>query len=222
MENNTMIQIRKNKIGERYGRLTVIERAPDQITSNKRRVCWLCRCDCGTEKIIRGDQLKNTQSCGCLQKERAKEALIQNNKNRAKQNLNSQIGNIYGDLTILEHIKYENKTNLYVKCQCKCGNIEVFLKQSVISGKRTCCTQCRKKPHYYIDMTNEKFGKLTVIKPIFEENISSKGRSQKWLCQCDCGNTIITTRDTLQKGNIISCGCLKQSHGEYAIEQLLK
>ena len=58
-------------------------------------------------------------------------------------------------------------------------------------------------------MTNEKFGKLTVIKPIFEENISSKGRSQKWLCQCDCGNTIITTRDTLQKGNIISCGCLK-------------
>ena len=32
---------------------------------------WLCRCDCGTEKIVRGNNLtsKAVKSCGCLAKE---------------------------------------------------------------------------------------------------------------------------------------------------------
>ena len=50
--------------GERFGRLTVIERAPKRLRS----VTWLCECDCGNtcEKI--GENLKtgNTKSCGCL------------------------------------------------------------------------------------------------------------------------------------------------------------
>jgi len=52
------------EIGERYGRLTVIEkREPPQ-----RRV--LCRCDCGKEKSVLANMLgRNTASCGCLKKE---------------------------------------------------------------------------------------------------------------------------------------------------------
>ena len=57
----------QSEIGNRYGRLTVLERAPNQGT----RVQWLCRCDCGTEKVIGGKQLRRatTTSCGCLRKE---------------------------------------------------------------------------------------------------------------------------------------------------------
>jgi hypothetical protein len=35
------------------------------------RSTWLCRCDCGNEKIITGYSLKNsnTKSCGCIKKE---------------------------------------------------------------------------------------------------------------------------------------------------------
>lgn len=53
--------------GQRFGRLVVIER-----TTNKGdHPSWLCRCDCGGEKIVRGSDLKSghTQSCGCLHKE---------------------------------------------------------------------------------------------------------------------------------------------------------
>lgn len=57
----------KDRTGERYGRLTVLERFPAP------RVKWLCRCDCGKQKAILGSTLEagNALSCGCLQSERA-------------------------------------------------------------------------------------------------------------------------------------------------------
>jgi hypothetical protein len=55
--------------GQKFDRLTVICRA-----SNNRHGCtmWLCKCDCGIEKIILGNSLRNgrTKSCGCLWKKR--------------------------------------------------------------------------------------------------------------------------------------------------------
>ena len=57
--------------GRRYGRLTVIERA---CREDKRRVYWVCRCDCGNYSFVSGDDLKsgNTKSCGCLNSEKLK------------------------------------------------------------------------------------------------------------------------------------------------------
>ena len=56
--------------GERFGRLTVIQRAEGY---KNRQSTWLVRCDCGNEKIVRGDNLTcgHTISCGCLRKEKA-------------------------------------------------------------------------------------------------------------------------------------------------------
>lgn len=53
--------------GRRFGRWTVISRA----TEITRRPVWNCKCDCGTEKKVRGSTLISgeSQSCGCLQKE---------------------------------------------------------------------------------------------------------------------------------------------------------
>lgn len=53
--------------GKRFGRLVVVKR----IENSGRRLRWLCRCDCGNEKIVRGSDLRNghTQSCGCFHKE---------------------------------------------------------------------------------------------------------------------------------------------------------
>lgn len=54
--------------GQRFGRLTVIAFA--KIAAG-RKVCWLCRCDCGKEAIVRGGHLRRgaTRSCGCLLQE---------------------------------------------------------------------------------------------------------------------------------------------------------
>ena len=54
--------------GKKYGRLFVIKR-----TENKnKRTMWLCKCDCGKEKIVGANELKSgtTKSCGCYNLEK--------------------------------------------------------------------------------------------------------------------------------------------------------
>lgn len=48
-----------------FGRLEVMEMAGNDRHMN---LLWLCRCQCGKEKIIKGSSLRSgaTQSCGCL------------------------------------------------------------------------------------------------------------------------------------------------------------
>lgn len=60
--------------GDRFGRLVVLSRAH----KNSPGTYWLCRCDCGTERIIMGSALKRgrTKSCGCLQRETVRAMLL--------------------------------------------------------------------------------------------------------------------------------------------------
>jgi hypothetical protein len=60
--------------GLRFGRLVVKKRAERDLYDQ----FWLCACDCGKKKKIRGRAFtkrdRPTLSCGCLQKERASKA----------------------------------------------------------------------------------------------------------------------------------------------------
>jgi hypothetical protein len=51
--------------GRKFGRLTVIEQAPNK---GRGKTTWLCRCDCGQEVAVLANSLisGNTRSCGCL------------------------------------------------------------------------------------------------------------------------------------------------------------
>lgn len=57
--------------GQRFGRLTVIERAG---ADSHRQMLWKCVCDCGNETIVRGHALREREicSCGCFRKERSR------------------------------------------------------------------------------------------------------------------------------------------------------
>lgn len=56
-----------NLTGTTFGRLSVMER----VLKGDNRVYYRCLCECGKEKVIRNDSLKDgkTTSCGCVQKE---------------------------------------------------------------------------------------------------------------------------------------------------------
>lgn len=55
----------KDLTGQRFGRLTVIERAG---SDNQKRATWKCQCDCGNVIIVFSCNLLQgrSQSCGCL------------------------------------------------------------------------------------------------------------------------------------------------------------
>ena len=55
----------KDLTGQKFGKLTVIERAEND---NRGNVQWLCQCECGNIVKVRSTNLitGNTKSCGCL------------------------------------------------------------------------------------------------------------------------------------------------------------
>lgn len=60
-------------IGQRFGRLTVIQETPERKSGS---VCWVCKCDCGNiTNPIPYTSLKrgHTRSCGCLNRDQHKE-----------------------------------------------------------------------------------------------------------------------------------------------------
>jgi len=54
----------------------------------------------------------------------------------------------------------------------------------------------------YIDITDERFGKLVAVR-----RIGSKNGRPLWLCKCDCGNTTYAETRNLRYGSTTSCGC---------------
>ena len=61
-----------NLLGQRFGRLIVIERAPN---NPRHQAMWKCVCDCGKEVVVESGHLRSghTQSCGCYGHQRASE-----------------------------------------------------------------------------------------------------------------------------------------------------
>lgn len=66
----------KNFTGQRFGKLVVIKKLQEKSWGGYK---YLCRCDCGNEKVIYGGDLnrtsrKGTTSCGCLNKKNVGES----------------------------------------------------------------------------------------------------------------------------------------------------
>lgn len=64
-----------------------------------------------------------------------------------------------------------------------------------------------------IDLTNEKFGRLTVLREV--DRVKSRRR---WLCKCECGNETIVYQSNLRGHHTKSCGCLVDDFSAYAKE----
>ena len=67
--------------GQRFGKLTVIEKAAP--TTKQEGAYWRCVCDCGNEKVVVGTALRkgDYQSCGCLRAENVKRVHLEYLKN---------------------------------------------------------------------------------------------------------------------------------------------
>lgn len=69
----------KDLTGKRFGRLVV--KCIDEGKTKPKHIYWKCECDCGnTVSVSRAELTSGTKSCGCLQREIAKESGKQNKK----------------------------------------------------------------------------------------------------------------------------------------------
>lgn len=89
------VKEKKDLVGKRFGRLTVIEAVDLEEPIHDSRIGWRCKCDCGNEVITTRGSLTygDIKSCGCLQKDRAKEFMdgaIKRYENTILTNLSSK------------------------------------------------------------------------------------------------------------------------------------
>ncbi len=132
-----------------------------------------------------------------------------------------EIGTKFGRWTVISD-EFKIKDKLYCRCICECGTEKVVNKTNLTRGKSMSCgciTHERASTANTIDLTGQKFGKLTVLK----RSSDALGCSEEavWECLCDCGNTVSVRGYSLRTGNTKSCGCII-SRGEYEIRSWLK
>lgn len=177
-------------------------------------VGWLCKCECGKEIALITNKITSgaTKSCGCLQKEKAKQRW----NNYRKENVKK--GTRFGKLTLINFIKIENNEAIY-HFKCDCGNeLDKSLHSVKSNNIQSCgCLVQEKKNNYIESFINKKFGKLTVKSYLRKD----KNFNYVFLCECECGNLIEVTSNSLQSENTTSCGCTR-SIGENNIEKILK
>ena len=179
--------------GQRFGNLVVVRRAPDYREPNgAKAVMWECECDCGNVVEIKAKYLTSGRKKFC--------------GDYCKLKHEDLVGKRFGKLLVVERISSGKW-----KCVCDCGNERIIVGNKLIRGNNTSCGKCEKT----INLIGEKFGKLTVIDKAPERKHENSRPTKMWLCRCDCGNTIICSRQALTSGEKKDCGCVKE--GKYLI-----
>lgn len=189
--------------GKRFGRLTVLSDVGRAVSASGRTsgaVMWLCRCDCGTEKIVRSGNLisGNTTSCGCFNRE-----LVNLTKSVNSIDLS---GKKIGRLTVLhEDVKSHDGCRRWL-CRCSCGNTTTVFQGALTSKThqtKSCGCLIADSVHerFRDHLVGKKYGKLTVI-----SREGYAGKRYKWKCTCECGNSVVRSTSGLTSG-LPSCGC---------------
>lgn len=120
----------------------------------------------------------------------------------------------FGKLQPLYPLEKRDRANHIIwHCKCDCGNETDVVSSDLIDGGTKSCGCLKVK-----DLSNQRFGKLIALYAL--EKRSNNGKLI-WHCKCDCGNECDIVSNHLCNGNTQSCGCLKMSHGELQIQNLL-
>lgn len=117
-----------NLVGQRFGRLIVIEETTRPHGSRR----WLCRCDCGAEKVIIQPSLRsgNTRSCGCLGLERLKQG--------ADAKFQDLTGERFGRLVVASYQAKRGGRGSW-RCRCDCGAIHHVRPDCLLAGTTKSC-----------------------------------------------------------------------------------
>ena len=104
----------------RFGRLVVSYR----VSNINGRTAWLCKCDCGSEKVVTGISLTSgrTKSCGCLRGEIT-----------SKRRFKDLTGERFGSLVVIKFSHMNTKGSAMWECRCDCGKL--YLANSIFCLK---------------------------------------------------------------------------------------
>jgi hypothetical protein len=198
-----------------FGQLEVIEQAEKRkLPSGAYVTMWNCKCNCKRSGIfpVAASHLKSGHTTSCIKCGQERTA-----KSRFKDLSGKSFGNLFvlkqgDDVFSKEGVRI---TTWIV--QCNCMRVDPFPVRgaNLTSGNTTGCRKCHNDKVGIIslkDLTNKKFGKLTVMRR-GDDYIQENGvRNVTWIVKCDCGSEPFNAlASCLSSGKTKSCGCLKES-----------
>jgi len=112
---------------KKYGRWTIIEEKEGKL---------LCKCECGTEKLVNPAYILNgrSKSCGCLRKELT-----------SKRKLNDLTGRTFGKWTVIKRLENDKWNMTKYLCQCLCGEEKDVYSKHLNSGDSNGCFSCSRR-----------------------------------------------------------------------------
>lgn len=168
--------------GEQFGRWTVIGLDGDGLRA-------MCRCSCGTEKLVWIRHLHTGRSRSCLPCSGTPLDLA---------------GQRFGKLVAVRQLG-RGKGGVRWLCECDCGNT-LDVRAGQLRYKTRSCG-CSRRHDLQV---GQRFGALVVL-----ALSPTKARHAMWRCRCDCGATAIVAGGKLQTGHTTSCGCKALKHGHW-------
>lgn len=106
------------------------------------------------------------------------------------------VGKLFGKLLVIKRENVEDRSGVFWRCRCECGNEIVVRSNVLIGGKKKSCG-CDKS------IIGKKFGELTVI----EKVESVKDHHARYLCQCSCGKIKTIIKNKLINREDKGCRC---------------
>ena len=105
--------------GQTFGKLTAVSLAGNDKRSH---AMWLCKCECGTEKAVRSNNLTSgrTKSCGCI-------------------NIKDLTGQVFGKLAVVSLVGRDKCGNRTWLCKCECGTEKAVRGKNLTSGLTKSC-----------------------------------------------------------------------------------
>lgn len=189
-------------LGQKYGRLTVIERYPEK--THKGQAQWLCSCACGATTVIPGSDLRRSTrvSCGCIKKE-----------------VIDLVGQQFSHLTVISRAESPGPGRTTWLCVCACGN-SCKVSSHNLRGRLTKSCGCIQRKaarasgeNKLINLIGKTFCWLTII----EAAGTGTGQRTMWWVRCKCGNLKTVSGKNLKNGAVKSCGCRKHDKSSVCI-----
>lgn len=174
--------------GQRFGQLVVLNLLPQRTKQKTAR--WLCHCDCGELREVRGSSLTQGHTTSC---------------NSIIHKVSDLSDRRFGHLVVVGlSDRRTPASGPQWLCLCDCGQETIVAAINLKAGNTTSCGCRGSRVNRTKNLLGQKFGRLTVVFAVLERN---KHGQVLWSCVCDCGKCLILSTCSLETGHTQSCGC---------------
>lgn len=182
-------------LGTRIGHLTVTAELPKE----NYKACWECTCNCGAKRRLQQNTMLASVRAG-------EDMYCSATCKSVQQTLAREIGNIYGNMTVIGAEASTDNQGVLAVLRCSCG--ATSKRRFSRKGEWDSCTSECAAEAKYKKQIGSKHAYLTITGV-------ARDHEDQWCFQadCDCGRKTLTLARKVLDGSTQGCGVCRHDRG---------